>query len=42
MQIIQLKFITNVQNAKKSITLTKEVKQALNIVDNTRPLAKVS
>lgn len=35
MQIIQLKFITNVQNAKKSITLTKEVKQALNIVDNT-------
>ncbi|WP_373753131.1 hypothetical protein [Neisseria weixii] len=35
MKIIQIKFVTNVQNAKKSITLTKEVKQALNILDST-------
>lgn len=34
MQVIQLKFITSVQDTKESITFIKEVKRALNIVNN--------
>jgi hypothetical protein len=35
MNVVEIKFVTNVQNAKKSITIVKPIKEVLGILANT-------